>query len=258
MDLYHALEDLLRPSVLLFLFLGLAIANLWRKRREGRGRLLAVTVPYVLLYLMFMPIIDYLILIPLEGPYPRTVSLAERPEVLVVLSGYMYAPDDANPKRVELGVDTLARCMTALKLYRKARGCPILVSGGRSIGAPKGPRLAEAMRDFFRENGVKASDLIVENQSNNTHENATESAGLLRKRGFQRIVLITDSMHMRRASLCFEKLGFEVVPAACTSYTGRFRHDWTSYLPSPRGAARFLEGVHEWVGLAYYKLRGWV
>jgi uncharacterized SAM-binding protein YcdF (DUF218 family) len=256
--MYHALEDLLRPSVLLFLFLGLAIANLWRKRRESRGRLVAVTVPYVLLYLMFMPVIDYLILIPLERPYPRTTKLAERPEVLVVLSGYIYAPDDGDAERVELGVDTLARCIHALRLYRKFHRCPILVSGGRSIGAPKGPRLAEAMRDFFREQGVPASDLIVEDQSNNTHENAGDSAPLLRERGFGRIVLVTDAIHMRRASLCFEKLGFEVVPSAATSYTERFRHDWTSYLPSPRGATRFLEGVHEWVGLAYYKLRGWI
>ena len=254
----HALDDLLRPSVLLFLFLGLAIANLWRKRREGRGRLLAVTVPYVVLYLMFMPGVAYLMLRPLEGPYPPTVKLAERPEVLVVLSGYMYAPDDGDRDRIELGVDTLIRCMHALKIYRKFGGCPILVAGGHSIGAPQGPHLGETMRDFFIQNGVKPADLIVENESNNTHENASESAGLLRARGFERIVLVTDSMHMRRAAWCFEKLGFEVVPAACNSYTGRFRHSWTSYLPSPRGAMRFLEALHEWLGLAYYKLRGWV
>lgn len=256
--MYHAFDDLLRPTVLLFLFLGLALANLWRKRRESRGRLLAVTIPYVLLYLMFMPALNYLILLPLEGSYPPVNKLTERPEVLVVLSGYMYAPDDANPERVELGVDTYARCQHALKLYRKARGCPILVTGGLSTGAPKGPPLGDAMRDFFLENGVKASDLIVENQSTNTRENATGSAGLLREHGWQRIVLITDAKHMWRAVLCFEKLGFTVVPSACNSYTGRFRNSWTIYLPKPRGAVRFLEGVHEWVGLAYYKLRGWI
>jgi uncharacterized SAM-binding protein YcdF (DUF218 family) len=168
----------------------------------------------------------------------------------------MVAPtNDRN--RAELGPDTYYRCLHALSLYRQVGGCPILVSGGISEGAPEGPPLAEAMRVFFQERGVKAADLIVENRSLTTHENAVECARLLRERGIGRIVLITDAKHLWRSSLCFRKEGLEVVPSGCNAFTARFRNRLEDYVPSPQGAARFLDAFHEWVGVAYYKLRGW-
>jgi uncharacterized SAM-binding protein YcdF (DUF218 family) len=238
--------------------LGLGIANLWRQRRESRRRLLWVTVPFVLLSILSIPAVAFVALGTLEWSYPPSDDLPENPQVLVVLSGYMYAPDSGRRDQAELSGDTYYRCRHALRLYRKAKGCPILVSGGISDGAPNGPPLADAMRDFFLEQGVKASDLIVENRSLTTYENALESCKLLRERGIQRIVLITDARHTWRSLLCFQKQGMDVVPSACNSYTARFRHTLGDYLPSPRGAARFLEAFHEWLGVAFYKLRGWV
>lgn len=254
----HALDYLVRPTTVLFLVLGLAIVNLWRKRREERGRLLWLTVPYLLFVLISLPAMTYLALGTLEWSYPVTDELPEPPGALVVLSGYMYAPDSGSRAKAELSADTYYRCRHALLLYRKAGGCPILLSGGISDGAPNGPALADAMRDFFREQGVRESHLIVENQSETTYQNAVESSRLLRARGIPRVVLVTDAKHMWRGALCFEKQGIEVVPSACRSFTSRYRNRWHDYLPSPDGALGFLEAFHEWLGLAYYKLRGWI
>lgn len=41
------------------------------------------------------------------------------------------------------------------------------------------------------------------------------SKELLGERGIRRVVLVTEAVHMRRSASCFEKQGFEVIPAPC-------------------------------------------
>ena len=253
----HLVEFLIRPTLLLPVVMAAALARLWWTRRADRRRLLWVIVPFLVLSLISVPAVAYLALAPLEWPYPPLTDLPEPPATLVVLSGYMVAPNN-DGNRAELGPDTYYRCLHALTLYRKAGGCPILVSGGLSEGAPLGPPLADTMRDFLRERGVKAADLIVENQSLTTHENAVACARILKERGIRRVVLITDAKHLWRSSLCFAKQGIDVVPSGCRAYTARFKNRLEDYVPSPQGAAAFLDAFHEWVGVAYYKLRGWI
>ena len=53
--------------------------------------------------------------------------------------------------------------------------------------------------------GIPENDIIIENKSRNTHENAFYTAQLFEKNGFSKSnnLLITSSMHMRRAQACF-------------------------------------------------------
>jgi len=251
------LEFVIRPTTVLALVMAAALVQLWRKRPADRRLLWWVLGPFLLLSLISTPAVAYLALGTLEWSYSSRPDLTERPGMIVVLSGSMTAPKD-DRRRAELGPDTYYRCLHALALYRQLGGCPILVSGGLSEGAPEGPPLAEAMEIFFRERGVKATDLSVENRSLNTHENAVECSRLLRERGIGRIVLITDAKHLWRASGCFEQEGIVVLPSGCNAYTARYPNRPEDYVPSPRGAAHFLDAFHEWVGLAYYKVRGWL
>ena len=250
------LEYILRPTFVLAAILAIAIVNLWRKRRETRSRLLWLTIPLILLVLLCLPVSAYLALGSLEWAYPPT-EITESPATLVVLSGYMQ-PLDGEQGQAELGTDTYYRCLHAVTLYQKLKGSRIVVTGGLSDDAPDGPLLGDAMRQFLIEHGIEPADIVVENRSRTTHENALESCRLLRQQGIQRIVLVTDAKHMRRAVLCFRKQGMDVVPAPCNQLTNSFRQRWQSYMPSPTGALRFQEAFHEWLGIAYYWLRGWI
>jgi uncharacterized SAM-binding protein YcdF (DUF218 family) len=252
------LEFVSRLTFLLGLVLGLAILNLWRKRRETRTRLLWVTIPFVALMLTSIPAVAYLALGTLEWSYPVAGDLAGRPDMLVVLSGSLHVTEGGRREQAALAPDTYYRCLHALRLYRQVGGCPLLLSGGMVEGCPEGPALAEGMYDFFIQQGVKPHELIMEKQSRTTYENALACANILAERGAQRVVLVTDAKHMWRAVLCFRKQGIQVEAAACNHYTARFRNLATDYLPSPNGAIHFLEAYHEWLGVAYYKLRGWI
>jgi uncharacterized SAM-binding protein YcdF (DUF218 family) len=175
-------------------------------------------------------------------------------QAIVVLSGYARGADDALPKP-ELGTDTLYRCLHAARLHQKAKGLPILVSGGSILGSHSETSIAQLMRDFLLGQGVEDAGLIVEGRSRSTYENAVESSKLLQVRGIRRIVLVTDAEHMLRASACFRKQGMEVTPSPVRPWEA-IRNNLDDYLPNPREAGDFELAVLEWQKIAYYWMQG--
>lgn len=253
--MYHLLSLLTRPTTLLFLVLAAAIAVLWWKRLESPRRLRWVTIPFVLLALLSTPAAGFLALGTLEWSYPPHEDIPAETQALVVLAGYVR-PQDAVRLRAELGSDTLYRCLHAAALHRRANDLPILVSGGLPDGVPPGPPFAEAMRTFLVELGVPTERIWVEDRSRTTHENAEESARLLRERGIERIVLVTDAEHMRRSAGCFRKQGLDVTPSPCNHAATQFHGQLRDFLPGADGAGRVERAAHEWLGTLYYWLRG--
>jgi uncharacterized SAM-binding protein YcdF (DUF218 family) len=73
-------------------------------------------------------------------------------------------------------------------------------------------------------------------------------AAVLRARGVASILLVTSMLHMRRAKLCFEKQGLRVSPAPVPRIEGE----------PPERASMLAQALHEYIGLAYYRLRGWI
>lgn len=243
------------PTFLLYLFAALALANLWRKRRESRRRLLGLTVPFLVLSVLCMPATGYLAFASLEWPYPPLEQRPDDTEAIVVLGGYLFSPDGTRAS-AELGEDTLARCLKALELYHQGRPCPILVSGGRVDLEQPSPTLAEAMRDFLVQRGVSASDVLVEDTSRNTYENAVESCRLLHEQGITKIVLITDATHLYRGLACFRRQGYDAVPCGCRYRATKFRGTLFDFLPNPSSARGMEVASHEWIGTAWYWLKG--
>jgi uncharacterized SAM-binding protein YcdF (DUF218 family) len=145
----------------------------------------------------------------------------------------------------ELNVNGLRRTILAAQLWHKERAPLLLFTGG----APPGQScaVAEVMANFAFELGVPAGRVIVETHSRSTHTNASLSAPLLRAKGAQRLLLVTDRLHMRRFSSTFEREGFQIGRASVPVYAGH--RDNVDML---------LHGFREYVALAYYKTRGWL
>src|SRR5262249_2268652 len=141
----------------------------------------------------------------------------------------------ANPVRLQAELDERStfRCLSASSLYHQGPPCLVVVSGGKSDPSEPGPPCAQVMHDFMVDLGVKTSDLLVEEASRTTFENAVECRKLLEARNIEEIVLVTDAVHTVRAEECFRNQGLRVTTAAC-------RHDATGYafgledlVPSP-------------------------
>jgi uncharacterized SAM-binding protein YcdF (DUF218 family) len=246
--MYRFVVDLLQPYPLLYLLTGLAIANLWRKRRESRGRLAVVTLAFVALALPSIPAVCHLALGSLEWQYPPAEQKPAGVQAIVVLAAGWGA--------AELDEDSIRRCRHAARLYHQGGPCPVLVSGGKVDPESPAPPCAELMRDFLVQLGVRPPDIIVEDTSRTTYENAVESVKLLRRHRLHRAVLITDAADMFRAIACFRKQGVEVAPSACHYRATRLEGSYLDFLPSPVAGCGCQRAWHEWLGAGWYWLWG--
>ena len=253
--MYRFVSQLLQPFVSLACLTLLGAAVLWWRRRETRPRLLLVTVPLVCLAVMSTPVVSYLALGSLEWQYPPCYDTPREAETIVVLSGHVRPPDRIR-LRAELGDNTLGRCLHAAELYDQGKPCLVVLCGGKVDPSTAGPTFAAAMCDFMVQQGVARSDLLLEDQSRTTYENAVETARLLRGRGIEKIVLVTSATHMQRAERCFRSQGFDVRASGCRYRATQFRWSLSQFLPDA-GSARDVEDVaHEWLGLFWYWLHG--
>jgi uncharacterized SAM-binding protein YcdF (DUF218 family) len=117
-------------------------------------------------------------------------------------------------------------------------GLPILVTGA--------PEETVAMRTSL-ERDFRTPARWTENQSRDTYQNARFTARMLRPLGIGRIILVTASTHLWRASQEFQSVGFDVVPApvglTAPRETGPFR-----YVPGPGALLRSNLAVYELIG----------
>ena len=132
----------------------------------------------------------------------------------------------------------------------------LVVSGGSIDSSKPGNSAAEAMRDFFVLLGVKPADLILEKDSRTTYENARNTSQLLKPYPGERIFLVTTAWHMRRAEGCFTRQGVKVIPSPCNHLALALEISPLVVLPSLSGIGGVHRAVHEWLGLAWYRLRG--
>lgn len=111
------------------------------------------------------------------------------------------APADAIV--VVSGGDTAARTQAAIDLYQLG-WAPLLIFSGAAEDK-SGPSNAYAMRQQAINQDVPAAAILIEEVSENTRENAEQTADLLVGRGIQDVILVTSGYHQRRASLEFQR-----------------------------------------------------
>jgi uncharacterized SAM-binding protein YcdF (DUF218 family) len=253
--LYRFAVEVTSPFVLLFVWAAVALAYIWWKGAEPRRRLLWVALPVLLLALASTGLTAYLALGTLEWHYPPQSERPETGQAIVVLSGGIMPPDEVR-RHAELSPDTLYRCLHAVQLYRQGPPCPVLVSGGRVLPDQTGPTLAAAMRRFLIEQGIPDKDIWTEERSRSTYENAVECRRILKARGIEDVILVTQASHMLRVDRSFRRQGLTVTPAPCYHRATSFPKRLTDYRPSPQSARDVEEAYHEWLGLVWYWLHG--
>jgi len=252
---FLARSILLRPLPFLLLLCGLALANLWRRRVESRRRLLLLTIPFVMLVIATIPAAVHPVLGSLEWPYPPLSGRPADAEAIVVLSGGIKPPDTIRTQ-AEPSDPTMNRCLLAAEIYHRGRHCPVIVSGGRYDPDPTYPPDSALMRKMLIRLGVDEADVIEEDQSRNTIQNALATREILRDRGIGKVLLVTNAFHMRRSLLTFRKLGIDAVAAPCDHLATGSVWKLGNFIPSPEAMGNLTAALHEWIGLVWYRVRG--
>lgn len=263
--MYTILSQLSQPYTIVVVLLLVAIACLWRYRDNATRCVVMLTGLLLLLSVASLPVIGQLSMGTLEGLYPPESIEPKRSDTLIVLSGSIVLEND-DGTQVRLGPDSLARSLHAVRLYRQAGRCRVIVSGGKVDPFMPGPTLAAAMADFLAELGVRREDLVLEEQSTSTYENALRSSELVKQNEVKQnegqrtaegtVYLVTDALHMHRAEGCFRAVGLEVQPAPCNYRTRRQQLSPQSFVPSLEGADAVNDAAHEWLGILWYRSQG--
>ena len=87
----------------------------------------------------------------------------------------------------------------------------------------------------------------MDDVAEDTYDNASDSARILRAVGIEHIVLVTSDTHLRRAAQEFEGAGLSVVPAPSDIWAPR-EIGIMRYLPTATGLLRSYEAVYELAG----------
>jgi uncharacterized SAM-binding protein YcdF (DUF218 family) len=242
-----------QPLFTVSLLIVLAVlANRWRSGKLQRplGPFLALGVVFLVSWPPAAQVATRLI----EARYPPRAYPAGDAQAIVVLASGVSAGCPPVPIPT-LSSGTGERCQYTAWLHGHWRSLPVLASGG--TGDPDVPPYASVMRDALEREGVPAAAIWLETRSHSTHESAVYAAQLLRQKGIRKIVLVTEAYHMPRAAACFRKEGLSVIPAACgyRSYHGFYAEE---LLPGWESIEWNEDALHEWAGLIWYRIRGWI
>ncbi len=245
------------PFCLEVLLVGLFL--LWFTKKQKGGKIV-VTVGTVLLLLLSYDQFSAVFLRGLErsyqpfNPAKTNVLQAQPPDApvkWVVVLGGGHAVDPYIPSSSQLDHATMVRLVEGVLLYRKNPGSKLIVSGGRVDASISD---AEVMANVAEAMGVPHQDIILENQSRDTEDEARVLKPMVQNNVF---ILVTSASHMLRSMRLFESHEMHPIPAP-TDFLVRDAEAFNPDLlfPAPSALTKATRAVYEYLGLAWLKLKG--
>lgn len=188
---------------------------------------------------------------------PDTPHIQFAPHTIIVLLGSGTEYD----KRGSLvpKPDASARIVKTAAVYAACKRsmpnatCTVIVSGGN----PQRHEASEAdtYAPYLLHLHVATADLLLENTSRTTYENAEHVARILHDKSYGSLILVTSAYHMPRAMLDFAR--FELAPQPVVANTRKIE---TGVLPRLSNLDNANIALHELIGLAQfhvYRALGW-
>lgn len=240
---------LLSPFVWVFVLLLLSLYL--KKRKYGKKFLLA---GIIVLYFFSNSFIRKEVYRYWEYPF---TTIDRNYDYAVVLGGFSLYDYEAS--RLTFS-DSGDRLFQAYQLYQQGKVRKILLTGGSGSVLHPEKTEADKVKNFLMALKVPEQDIILENASRNTHENAVNTAEWIAKNDpAGSCLLVTSATHMRRSLGCFKKAGLKVFPYTTDRLTEPRQYDPENlFIPNAENFEKWNYVIKEIVGIAVYKLRGFI
>ncbi|MGD0710461.1 MAG: YdcF family protein [Bacteroidales bacterium] len=152
------------------------------------------------------------------------------------------------------------RIMQAVSLYKTGRIKRMLISSGSGSLVFRDMLEAALLKRYLITIGIPDSVMLIDSISDNTYQNAINSAQIIKKNFPNgKFLLITSSMHMRRAKACFEKAGINVTPYSTNKETGKRLLDYKQFIiPDIEALGKWNSLIHEIFGYLVYNVYGYL
>ena len=136
---------------------------------------------------------------------------AMQSDCIIVLGA---AVEGANPSPV-----FAERIRHGIHLYHSGYAPTVLFTGGFGDGQKHSE--GGVGRSVARRQGIPAGDILIEERSRTTHQNLSEAASVMQKNGLKSAIIVSDPLHMKRATMMADDLGINV--ASSPTPTTRYR-----------------------------------
>ncbi|MEC9490221.1 MAG: YdcF family protein [Halanaerobiales bacterium] len=241
--------SIIMPPGLFVLLLLLLTIYLFKKSDSG---LIKLTSLFLLLFFFLLSTAFgvQLLLHPLEN-YAEKISVnAFERHPIVVLGGGLnyYSETEAKPS-----VHSLQRLVKGYQLHRRLN-TPLIYSGGVALGQDRISE-ADAAGELLESLGMDLEFYISEDQAQTTFENAAYLKRWIEENGVKKVYLVTSAYHILRSAAVFEAQNIDFL-AVHSGFISDHQFSWLDYLPNRGALTSNLSALHEWVGLAWYYLRG--
>ncbi len=229
----------------------LLIAVFWKKPKLKKISLIAALV----VLMVFSNPLLVNVTLKIWEPKPIAIESIQTYDIGIVLGGFARHVPGVN--NIEL-TDAGDRLWQTISLYQQGKIKKILISGGSSWNRTK-PE-ADAVRDVLLAMGIPGDDILAENSSWNTHENAVNSAKIIAAtQPNASCLLITSALHMTRSLGCFRKAGLDPDPFPAEHIALYDKVFWVEWLlPKPESLQKWERVINEWVGIIAYKIQGYI
>ena len=209
----------------------------------------------VLIALLGYSPVGRMLLLLLEDRFPPWDASRGPPTGIVVLGGAISA--EVSVARGVVALNGAAERITvAAELAHRYPDARIIFSSGSGSLDPTAPLEAPLAVQELVALGVAHDRITADEQSRNTIENAVFSRLLADPKPGERWLLVTSASHMPRAIAAFRAAGFAVEAYPVNWRTRGWRDAAQLFGSLAEGLTITDAAVHEWVGLAAYRLTG--
>ena len=236
-ELYAVFSLLFYPVIMVLVLLVFALCI-----KKLRWLKLTVLLAMIVLYLLSTGVVTNYCLKKIGGYHPVSEKAIEQHRALILLSGGL----DSTGGTLAPTMVVYSRIMEAYRIYHTAKQKGVRYTVIISGGDPSRHGASEALvyGNLLQRLGVLPEDIILEDQSYNTYQNAEFTKKIIAKLPFKQYLLVTSGIHMRRSLLYFGYSGIEVIPAISDNPSVG-----SLWVPSAYNLALMQMVIHETLGM---------
>lgn len=234
--------------IALFIFIGI-FSNRYNLKKMKRASILLGIVLYII---TIRPTVDLTAKLVENRVQPAASEEIEKGEAYVVLGGGIT---EKTPVGNIASETASVRLMNAAILYN-SHPKKIYITGGKVTNQQVSE--SSVYKNILIGLNIPDSDILTEERSRTTMENARYTSELLKKSNIKNIVLVTSASHMTRSKMTFEKQGFNVIPAPCGYIQNYKNYNILDFIPRSDNLSYFMRLIWELAGIVYYGIRGYL
>jgi uncharacterized SAM-binding protein YcdF (DUF218 family) len=149
-----------------------------------------------------------------------------------------------------LDTESMRRTIAGIEFYKRGLAPILVLSGPGRSGSPE-PAEAQVRAKLAEAMGIPSVSILLEERAHTTFEESVHISAVLHQRAAEHVLLVTDSLHMRRALRVFEHAGLKVQPAVSADYPAALNSSkdrlWLAMRIAQESAA-----------MIYYRLAGYM